>query len=247
MRPPSFQFLPLFVGVLIFLGTAGCAGPQATHHSGQIGRFYGEGVSFSVPQVSRADKPGGEDRYWELRRGIDKAVVVAFKPVAAGAEGFRENLVLTAQDFDRQVTPVEFRDQQLADLRAAGNLVGEPELGEDRSGPWLGFSRREEGSSVVCRAWFFTIPGQGPVKPRGFVLLGTAQTGPATAATLEEFARVAATFRIGRPPSGFFVLGQAVDGAVAALVAGRADLPPGAPLAPEAPGATAPATAASPS
>ncbi len=234
MRPASFPFLPLLVGGLLLLGTGGCASPQATHHSGQIGRFYGEGVSFSVPQVSRADKPGTEDRYWELRRGIDKSVVVAFKPMAAGQTGFRENLVLTVQDLDRPTTPAEFRAQQTADLQAAGNLVGEPQLGEDASGPWLGFSRQEEGQPVVCRAWFFTLPGQAPARPRGFVLLGTAKSGSGNQETLEQFARVAASFRVGRPPTGFELLGSAVDQAFAALGSGQPEGPGAAPPPAEA-------------
>ncbi len=248
MRPASSPFLPLLVGGLLLLGTCGCAGPQATHHSGQTGRFYGEGVSFSVPQVSRADKPGAEDRYWELRRGIDRSVVVAFKPMPAGQAGFRENVVLTVQELDRPYAPAEFRDQQAADLKASGNLVGQPEVGEDASGPWLGFSRQEEGQPVVCRAWFFTTPGEPPARPRGFVLLGTAKSGSENQGTLEQFTRVAATFRTGRPPTGFELLGSAVDQAVAALVAEQPESPAAVPQPAEAtarPGA-APSPATSP-
>jgi len=234
MRSATFRNLFLLLGGLALFGASGCAAPQATHHSGQIGRFYGEGISFSVPLISLAEKPGGEDRYWELRRGIDRAVVVAFKPLAPESGGFRENMVLTVQDLEQNLSPTEFRQRQLTELRSTGALVGTPEEGEDSVGPWLGFSRQEEGRSVACRAWFFTRPAAQGEPARGFVMLGTAPEGPNLAAEIGQFSRIASTVRFGRPPTGFHLMGRAVEDLLAGL-ATRIEPDAGAPAAgPEA-------------
>lgn len=217
MRSATFRNIIALLAGLALFGASGCAAPQATHHSGQIGRFYGEGISFSVPLVSLAEKPGGEDRYWDLRRGIDRAVVVAFKPLAPESGGFRENMVLTVQDLEGNLSPSEFRQRQLAELRSTGTLVGTPEEGEDAVGPWLGFSRQQEGRSVACRAWFFTRPATPEGPARGYVMLGTAPEGPNLAGEIAEFSRIASTVRFGRPPTGFQLMGQAVDRVVAGL------------------------------
>ncbi len=222
----------LLMGGLALFGASGCAAPQATHHSGQIGRFYGEGISFSVPLISLAEKPGGEDRFWELRRGIDRAVVVAFKPLAPDGAGFRENVVLTVQDLERDLDPAEFRRLQSEELKAGGTLLGATEEGEDPSGPWLGFSRQENGRTVFCRAWFFTRPASPGGSARGFVLLGTAAEGPKLQADLEEFSRIASTVRFGRPPTGFHLMGRAVDGILAAMELRSQPEPGGPPVAP---------------
>lgn len=235
-------FLSLLLGVLVLLGTGGCGNPQPTHHSGQIGRFYGEGVSFSVPMLSRAAKPGAEDRYWELRRGIDKSVVVAFKPLSAADGSVRENMALTVQELERAMAPAEFRLAQARELGTAGQVSGSLQEGQDGAGPWLGFTREVQGRKVVCRAWFFTEPAQGQRRPRGFVLLGTAPEGPSVDQELVQFGKIAATFRFGRPPTGFALLGQAVDRLSAALAAST---PQAVPLAPPVPG-TAPAPSAQP-
>lgn len=237
----------LLAGLALF-GASGCAAPQATHHSGQIGRFYGEGISFSVPLISLAEKPGGEDRYWELRRGIDRAVVVAFKPLTPESGGFRENMVLTVQDLEQDLSPAVFRQRQLAELRSTGTLVGTPEEGEDSVGPWLGFSRQEEGRNVACRAWFFTRPATQEGPARGFVMLGTAPEGPNLAAEIAEFSRIASTVRFGRPPTGFHLMGRAVEQILAGLATGIGTAPGApaagsegmaAPVSPVAPGGTA--------
>ncbi|MGI5845276.1 MAG: hypothetical protein ACOX9B_14030 [Candidatus Xenobium sp.] len=219
MRSVSFRNIFALLAGLALFSASGCAAPQATHHSRQIGRFYGEGISFSVPLLSLAEKPGGEDRYWDLRQGIDQAVVVAFKPLAPESGGFRENMVLTVQDLERDLSPGEFRQGQLAELRSTGALVGTPEEGEDAAGPWLGFSHRQEGRNVVCRAWFFTRPATPEGPARGFVMLGSAPEGPNLAAEIAEFSRIASTVRFGRPPTGFLLMGQAVDQVLAGLAA----------------------------
>lgn len=244
MRPPSFRTAAFALAILTLLGTAGCGTPAATYHSGQIGRFYGEGVSFSVPLVSLAEKAGGEDRYWELRRGIGQSVVVAFSPVAPGGDEFRENLVLTAQDLDRAMTAVEFRELQVQQFQQEGTLTGQPTLGEDATGPWAEFPTKEEDRPVRCRAWFFVRPLEQGGKPRGYVLMGTAEAGGTADSYMDQFAAIAATVRFSRPPTGFSLLGKAVDDVLAAAAAVRGSAPaPG--LAPSG-AAPAPSGAASP-
>lgn len=249
MNPPSLRTARTLVAGGLLLGLlSGCGMPETMHHSGQIGRFYGEGVSFSVPQVAFGEG-GKEDRYWELRRGIDKTVVVAFSPLLEG-DNFRENLVVTSQDLDRTMSPEAFRAAQLQQMKAEGDLVGEPTLGGDTNRPWAEFSRQEGQATVHCVAWFFTRPAEGDLPARGWVLLGTAAEGATLETYRKQFEHIASTFRFGRPPTGFALLGDAVDQVAEAAVgpAAAPTLSPAAPApSPEAsPDASAPAPAPSP-
>lgn len=246
MNPPALRTARTMAAGAVLLGLlSGCGAPTNTHHSGQIGRFYGDGVSFSVPQVAFGEG-GTEDKYWELRGGIDKTVVVAFSPLLEG-DNFRENMVLSAQDLDRTMSPEAFRAAQLQQVKAEGDLVGEPTLGGDTNRPWAEFSRQEGGATVRCVAWFFTRPAQGDLPARGWVLLGTAAEGATLETYRKQFEHIAATFRFGRPPTGFALLGDAVD-QVAEAAVGPTAAPTLSPATPAAsPDASAPAPAASPS
>lgn len=242
MNPPFLRTVRTMAAGALMLGLlSGCGAPTNTHHSGQIGRFYNDGVSFSVPQVSLGEA-GQEDRYWELRSGIDKTLVVAFSPLLEG-ETFRENLVVTAEDLDRTMSPDAFRSQQLQKLKGEGDLAGEPTLGQDASGPWAQFARKEGSGTVQCLAWFFTRPAETDRPARGWVLLGTAAEGPTLETYRKQFEHIASTFRFGRPPTGFALLGDGVD-AVAEAAGGSAA--PAAPTGPELSPAPAPVGTADP-
>lgn len=234
MNPPVLRTARTMAAGAVLLGLlSGCGMPENTHHSGQIGRFYADGVSLSVPQVAFGEG-GKEDKYWELRAGIDKTVVVAFSPLLEG-DNFRENMVVTAQDLDRTMSPEAFRDAQLQQMKADGELVGEPALGGDTNRPWAEFTRKEGDSTVHCVAWFFTRPAEGELPARGWVLLGTAAEGATLQTYRKQFEHIASTFRFGRPPTGFSLLGDAVD-AVAEAAAGPTAGPTLSPAAPpEAP------------
>lgn len=235
------RIVALLAGGVFLLGVAGCAPSQVTHHSGQIGRFYGAGVSFSVPMTVRADKPEAEDSFWEVRTGIGEAAVVALSPPEGRGDGFRENMTLTVCSLSQPVTAEQFRTEQLASLKEAGVLQGEAELGQEITAN-ASFAGMQDNHKVLCNAWFFVNP-QGD---KGYVLLGTSAEGNAHQRYAADFANIAATLRFGPPPTGFALLGEVADQVGALAQTATATPPTGVGPATSAPEASPAANSASP-
>lgn len=198
---------------------SGCAPSQATHYSAQIGRFYGNGVAFSVPLAERSEKPGTEDKFWEVRQGISNAFVTVLSPADPKSDKFRENMIVVRKVIEPGVTADNFRAAEADSLVKEKFASGEPELGEDKAGPWIKFSSRQDDTDIVCKAWFFVQPAdKSPEdKPFGVVLLGTAQAGDSLEAYLKDFDYAASTLEFARPQSGFEHLGNACADVLAAF------------------------------
>ncbi len=197
----------------------GCAPSQATHYSAQIGRFYENGVAFSVPLVERSDKPGTEDRFWEVRQGISNAFVTVLSPADPESDKFRENIIVVRKAIEPGTSAEKLRDAEAASLAKEKFAAGEPELGEDKAGPWIKFSSRQDDTDIVCKAWFFVQPAEKTPedKPFGIVFLGTAQAGESLEAYLKDFDYAASTLEFARPKSGFENLGDACADVCAAF------------------------------
>ena len=181
-------------------GTSGCSS-QITHHSGQIGRYYGDGVSFSVPVVQEAADALHEDKFWEVRQGIGGADVVVLGPfvIQDGADSFRENMVLSSCTVSGINDEAQFREQQVNLLRRqlseADNFVN----GQDDTGSWVTFMYRDNGRQLACKTWFFL----DVQRSLGYTLVGTVQQSPKFADYCKDFEDIAVTFTIGEPYSSF--------------------------------------------
>ena len=197
------------------LGANGCAPSQVTHHSGQIGRFFGDGISFSVPVVRQSENIQQEDSFWEVRQGIGGVDVVVLGPFVKGRgeENFRENMVLTSQKLSVGTTVEQFREQQIAEYSGIHSGAGSFQTGNDKAGSFAIWERQDNGREVCCKAWFF-VDGE---RSLGYVLLGTVLKDDKTESYFEDFASIASTFRIGTPLSGFGWLDEALGRSIAAL------------------------------
>ncbi len=204
----------LALGTVLLLGANGCSSSQVTHHSGQIGRYFGDGISFSVPVLERSTTPTGEDKFWEVRQGIGGATVVILGPFVSegGAPSFRENMVLSTHKLSAPQNVESFRQSQLSEFKGAyANVVSGFSEGQDETGYWLTFERSEAGRVLFHKAWFFVDEGRS----LGFVLVGTVQKGTHQDACVQDFNRIASTVRFGTPPSGFAWLSEELDKAMA--------------------------------
>ncbi|MBQ7502253.1 hypothetical protein IJT93_06005 [bacterium] len=193
-----------------------------THYSAQIGRFCENGVSFTVPMISRTQSMSGEDRFWELRRGIGEAVVVVLAEAesASDSKTFRSNMTLTKVDLEGAKLNAEvFCKEQTEALRKEG-FAQKIESGSDGVGPWVSFSQEKNGLPIACKAWFF-VYNRDNAQPEGYVLLGSAWQGsPALKDTMTKFAEVAATVKFGSFESGFVKHAAALSDAAASLSEG---------------------------
>lgn len=214
---------------LVLSGACACAPSQATHFSGQIGRFYGEGISFTVPMVGRAEKAGQEDHFWEIRRGIADTIVVVLQPAEASQKDFRVNMALTAEKISEKLTAEEFRAKQLEEIKSQSSALGiegEIATGLDEAGPWAQFKRSNNGMTTISKAWFFTPdPDAENVGEEAYVLLGMTKDTPKAVKDLQAFAQIAATVKIGRPNSGFSKLALALSSAASQCAAPQEKTP----------------------
>ncbi len=206
-------FAALSVGLLLTL--SGC-GSQVAHHSGQIGRYYGEGVYFSVPVLQEAADVLREDKFWEIRQGIGGADVVVLGPFITqdSAESFRENMVLSSRPIEGISKVEQFREQQLDVLRREFPKAGQFAEGMDYTGCWETFEYEQDGRQLACKAWFYIDDAHS----RGYTLVGTVQKSSKLAEYYADFNKIAVTFQIGAPYSSFSgmskVLAKAVEAAV---------------------------------
>ena len=210
----------------VVLGVTGCSS-QITHHSGQIGRYYGDGVSFSVPVVQRAAEVQQEDKFWEVRQGIGGADVVVLGPFVTqdGGESFRENMVLSSRAVD--VSDAEqFRRQQLAVLKNDIPSAVAVAEGQDETGLWADYECEEKGRVLACRAYFFL----DAERSLGYVLVGTVLKSPKTEEYRQDFGDIAKTFRIGTPLTAC----ECMSEVLAKAVGGTTELPAAASEAPTA-------------
>ncbi|MDO5296108.1 MAG: hypothetical protein Q4F00_05605 [bacterium] len=188
-------------------GMSGCSS-QVTHHSGQIGRYFGNGVSFSVPVVQEATDPLHEDKFWEVRQGIGGADVVVLGPFVTqdAAESFRENMVLSSRPVSGIDEVAQFRQQQIEVLRqqfpGAVNFAD----GQDETGCWETFEYTEHSRTLACKAWFFL----DTERSLGYCLTGTAQKTAKFTDYCHDFDRIAVTFKIGAPYSSFSGMSEAL-------------------------------------
>ena len=184
----------------LVLGTGGCSS-QITHHSGQIGRYYGDGVSFSVPVVQEAADAAHEDKFWEVRQGIGGADVVVLGPFVTqdGADSFRENMVLSSCQVSGANGVSQFREQQVELLRQKlPEAVGFSE-GQDDAGYWETFEYNDNGRQLFCKTWFFL----DEQRSLGYTLAGTVQKSSKCGEYCKDFENIAVTFKIGEPYSSF--------------------------------------------
>ncbi|MCR5662806.1 MAG: hypothetical protein K6G50_11885 [bacterium] len=204
------------------VAVSGCAPSQATHYSAQIGRFYENGVAFSVPLAERSDKPGTEDKFWEVRQGISNAFVTVLSPADPESDKFRENIIVVRKVIDPGTNAENLRASEAASLAKEKFATGDPELGEDKAGPWIKFSSRQDNTDIVCKAWFFVQPAEKSPedKPFGIVFLGAAQAGESLDAYLKDFDYAASTLEFARPKSGFEHLGDSCADICAAFCGG---------------------------
>ncbi len=204
------------------VAVSGCAPSQATHYSAQIGRFYGNGVAFSVPLAERSEKPGTEDKFWEVRQGISNAFVTVLSPADPKNDKFRENIIVVRKVIDPGTDAENFRASEAASLAKEKFATGDPELGEDNAGPWIKFFSRQDDTDIVCKAWFFVQPADKAPEEKtfGVVLLGTAQAGASLETYLKDFDYAASTLEFARPKSGFEHLGKACADVCAAFCGG---------------------------
>lgn len=198
----------LSFSAILLSGMMGCAGSQVTHFSGQIGRFHEDGISFTVPMIERSENLYGEDRFWELRRGIGHSMVVVLAPLE---DGVRSNMTLTKSTLSKDVSTAEiFRQQQVDEL--SKEIKGQIEEGQDGNIPCVSFAQEKDGVKVRCKAWFFV--NDKDESPCGYVLLGTAPDGASLEPTMEKFSEVASTFTFGQASSGFTKYSDVLNGLV---------------------------------
>ena len=200
----------------MLLGASGCSS-QATHHSGQIGRYYGDDVYFSVPVIAEASDPSQEDKFWEVRQGIGGADVVVLGPFITkdGAESFRENMSLSSCRLDSKLSADQFRRQQLEAMRAEYPQATGFAEGDDRTGCWATFDMPEEKQLLACKAWFF-VDAERSV---GYTLVGTVLKSSKLDDYRRDFDDIAVTFCIGKPVSSFVAMSDALAKACAFLSA----------------------------
>ena len=181
-------------------GMSGCSS-QITHHSGQIGRYYGDGVSFSVPVVQEASDAAQEDRFWEVRQGIGGADVVVLGPFVTqdSADSFRENMVLSSCSVSGISDVSQFRQQQVELLRQKMPEAVDFTDGQDDIGCWETFEYDDNGRRLFCKTWFF-LDAQ---RSLGYTLAGTVQKTSKYEDYCRDFGDIAVTFRIGDPYSSF--------------------------------------------
>lgn len=207
---------------LFILGLSACGGSQVTHYSAQIGRYCEDGVSFTVPMIERTQSMSGEDRFWELRRGISDAAVVVLAEAesASGSKTFRSNMTLTKVNLEGSKVSAEvFCKEQTEDLRSEA-FAKDIESGADAVGPWVSFTQEKNGLPIACKAWFFVYNRENG-QTEGYVLMGSAWQGsPAVKETLSKFAEVAATVKFGSFESGFAKHTAALSDAAAVLSEG---------------------------
>lgn len=200
------------LGSVLLLGAGGCAPSQVTHHSGQIGRYYGDGVCFSVPVVQIADAVQKEDKFWEVRQGIGGADVVVLGPfVTEGSDNYRENMALSSRPVSGVSNVEQLRDELLKsiaeDIPSASGFV----KGQDEYNCWVDYTCSEDDKELFCRAFFF----YDSERSLGYTLVGTVLNSAKNDNVIRDFASIAETFRIGVPQSGFGCLSDALAEAVA--------------------------------
>ncbi len=195
------------VSILLLLSLNACAPSQATHYSGQIGRFCEDGMVFTVPMVNRASNLASEDSFWELRRGIGHSVVIALAPLSAdpNAPRFRSNMTLTKTELDNpSIDAQAFAQTQLEQMKKDLKGIEDIQQGTDSASYWISFSQKQNGLDIQCKAWFFVRPPQSQdSKALGCVLLGSALKDGSLADTMDKFQEIAQTFSFDKFRSGF--------------------------------------------
>lgn len=192
------------LAILLLLSAAGCAGRQVAFLPRPIGEYRNEtlGIRFRVPDEKRAGET--EPRYWELREGMDGAVVVALSRPSGPGDAFRENLVVFREPLEEEISAEELRRRHLERARSSPGftLVGE---GADQAGPWMEYTHQERGRRLHVLAWFRTRGQEGYL----LVFSATPRSFPRYRRTFEEIARsfeflpAPAPSAEGSPPSSF--------------------------------------------